>query len=268
MQETLIILSVFGLTALAIALIKLVYFPAIIDRRPSDVDDVLTAKKQPSADLQNYKWMFLLLGLAISLTFTRLIIEWSSEYINWGDLSRVPAPPPEEEFLEIPITEIPPPPPPVVRVPIFEEVPDEEEIEIPEIVFEEEEIDTTEVVEVFEDFEEIEEEVIDDTPIDYNLIGQKPVFPGGENGLIKYIADNYRYPHRDREEGNEGRIYVKFTIGKDGSVEDAQILRGINSRMDEEAIRVINTLPKWTPGKNAGSPVRVTFTMPIKLTLE
>ena len=90
-----------------------------------------------------------------------------------------------------------------------------------------------------------------------------PVFPGGQAALMKFINENLRYPAAAIENGIQGRVVVQFVIKKDGSVGDVKVIRGIDPTLDQEAIRVCKTLPKFIPGKQNGIPVNVWFTLPI-----
>ena len=84
-----------------------------------------------------------------------------------------------------------------------------------------------------------------------------PQFPGGESGLQEYISSNLKYPQIAQENGIQGRVFVGYVVNKDGSVSDVKILRGVDPSLDKEALRIINSLPKWEPGKQNGIPVRV-----------
>ena len=99
-------------------------------------------------------------------------------------------------------------------------------------------------------------------------VEQQPVFGNGDVALLQYLADKIKYPVMARENGIDGTVYVEFIIGKDGSVTDAKILRGIGGGCNEEALRVINGMPKWKPGRQQGNPVKVKFTLPIKFKLQ
>ncbi len=95
------------------------------------------------------------------------------------------------------------------------------------------------------------------------VVEDMPSFPGGEKARNNYFAKNVKYPEVARKEGIEGRVFVTFVVDKDGSIADVKILRGIGGGCDEEAIRVIENMPKWIPGKQRGKDVRVQFNMPI-----
>ena len=95
-----------------------------------------------------------------------------------------------------------------------------------------------------------------------------PQFPGGDVALMKYIQKNVRYPQIAKEYGIEGRVFVTFVIDKKGKVNDVEILKGVDKNLDKEAKRVIESLPKFTPGKQRGKAVRVQFTVPISFKLQ
>ena len=119
-----------------------------------------------------------------------------------------------------------------------------------------------EYIPVIEDEEEMEEEEI------FLVVEEMPSFPGGEQEMYRYIGKNIEYPRMAKESGISGRVYVTFVVERDGSVTDVKILRGIGGGCDEEAVRVIKKMPRWSPGKQRGKPVRVQYRMPIKFTLQ
>lgn len=98
-------------------------------------------------------------------------------------------------------------------------------------------------------------------------VEENPLFPGGDVALLKYIADNTEYPPEAIEINLEGKVIVKFAVMSDGSVSKVQTLTSINPLLDQEAIRVVSTLPKWKPGKQNGKPVSVWFLVPVTFQL-
>jgi periplasmic protein TonB len=96
----------------------------------------------------------------------------------------------------------------------------------------------------------------------------RPEFPGGERALMQYLADNIKYPAMARESGLDGRIFLTFVVEKDGSITDIKVRRGIGMGCDDEAKRVVAEMPRWSPGKQKGNPVRVQFTLPVQFKLE
>ncbi|NLU39652.1 MAG: M56 family metallopeptidase [Bacteroidales bacterium] len=95
-----------------------------------------------------------------------------------------------------------------------------------------------------------------------------PVFPGGETEVRKFIANNIRYPKEALKYGEVGKVYVTFIVAKDGAVEKVRIVRSVSPALDNEAIRVVSTMPNWIPGKNKGEPVNVQYTMPVNFQLQ
>ena len=102
----------------------------------------------------------------------------------------------------------------------------------------------------------------------YQIVEEMPKFPGGEGALMEYVSKNVVYPKEAQEKGISGRVFVSFVIEKDGSVNEVNVMRGIGGGCDEEAVRVINGMPKWKPGKQEGKPVRVSYMMPITFKLQ
>ncbi len=99
-------------------------------------------------------------------------------------------------------------------------------------------------------------------------IQEKPSFPGGDAELIKYVAEHTKYPVIALENGIEGTVYIRFVVTKNGDVGEAKVLRAVDPLLEEEALRVVKGMPKWTPGKNNGNPVNVWFIIPVKFVLQ
>ena len=164
----------------------------------------------------------------------------------------------------IPITKQeppPPPPPPPPQTTIIEIVEDDEEIE------EELEIMDTEIDENTEiDIVEFVEEVVEEPEI-FTIVEEMPSFPGGEAELFKYLGSNIKYPAMARDAGIQGIVYVTFVVKEDGKISDVRVLRGVGGGCDEEAVRVVEKMPSWKPGKQRGKSVRVQYNLPIRFTL-
>ncbi|HSV88494.1 MAG TPA: energy transducer TonB [Bacteroidales bacterium] len=96
------------------------------------------------------------------------------------------------------------------------------------------------------------------------VVEQRPEFPGGEEARIQFIVENLRYPLRALEAGIQGNVFVTFVVEKDGSITDVKVLRGVGGCLDEEAVRVVKSMPRWIPGRQGDQPVRVQFTMPFR----
>ncbi len=102
----------------------------------------------------------------------------------------------------------------------------------------------------------------------YKVVEQPPVFPGGEPAMLKYLSDNLKYPPIAMENAIQGKVVIQFIIEKDGSLSNAQIVRDIGGGCGQEALRLVQVMPKWTQGKQRGRTVRVEYTLPIAFKLE
>ena len=116
-------------------------------------------------------------------------------------------------------------------------------------------------VEVEVEEEEQEEEI-------FLVVEQQPSFPGGEAELYKYLFNNIQYPDVAKNNNITGRVYLTFVVEKDGTIANAKILRDIGGGCGAEALRVVNSMPKWTPGKQRGQAVRVQFNLPVSFDLQ
>ena len=97
----------------------------------------------------------------------------------------------------------------------------------------------------------------------YDAVDEMPSFPGGLNGLMTFLAQNMVYPVTAQENGVQGRVTVSFVVETDGSITDVKVARSVDPSLDREAMRVVKAMPKWTPGKKDGKPVRVKYTVPM-----
>ncbi len=222
---------------------------------------MLDEKKTPKADLENKKVFFMEIGLVIALALTLVAFEWKSyekESVNL--ITRVAEDVPEE-MVEITQQNQPPPPaPPPQQTSIIQIV--ENDVQIDDDLDIDVEADQTTEMQKYVPVEEHKDEEQEEAQI-FTVVESMPSFPGGEEARIKYLNDNIKYPQMARESGIQGRVFVTFVVERDGSVTDVKVLRGIGGGCDEEAVRVIQNMPKWIPGKQRGKPVRVQFNMPI-----
>ncbi|MFP4064164.1 MAG: energy transducer TonB [Bacteroidales bacterium] len=224
----------------------------------------MEAKKSPKADLESKKRIFLQIGIAIALGAALVAFEWKNyerPEVQLGTL--------EVDFIEeedIPITRQEPPPPPPPPEPSQELVIVDDDVELEEEFTVDMDADVfTEVQEFtpieFEEEEEEEEDVI------FTVVEDQPQFPGGEEARQRFLEENLRYPQMAREAGIQGTVFVTFVVETDGSVTDVQVLRGIGGGCDREAVRVVEMMPRWEPGRQRGQAVRVQFNMPIRFRL-
>ena len=101
----------------------------------------------------------------------------------------------------------------------------------------------------------------------FDVVEQMPEFPGGQEALMQFLRQEVKYPKEAEEKGLQGRVVVRYIIEKDGSISEVEIVKSVNEYLDAEAIRVVNAMPKWKPGKQKGEPVRVKFTLPVTFRL-
>ncbi len=222
-----------------------------------------TRKNEPS-DLERKRGLLLYIGIALALVLVIMVLEISKSGNNTAKFQTETAAI-DEELLQIPITKpIVPPAPPKPKTTIQELVLVDDNKEITEKF-------TLTNVEVSESFrveipEFIDESMTEDN-IEFVIAEVNPQFPGGTNELLKYLAQNIRYPALARETGIEGKVYVRFLVTKEGKIERVSIARGVHELLDNEAVRVVSEMPAWTPGKQNGRNVNVWFTVPIKFQL-
>ena len=224
-------------------------------------------KKSESANLENKKFTWILLGFVLVLAAHFVAFEWtqyeqefSGDIIDSGDIIL------EEEIVPITMPEkktVPPPPQAVSQAEVLNIVEDDAEIEETTIVSNE---DQVEFVEITNDVPIVVEEPEEEDQI-FQVVEEDASFPGGTAELMKYLHKNIKYPSICQEQGIQGRVIVQFVVEKDGSITDVQVIKAINPYLDKEAVRVVSTMPKWSPGKQRGKPVRVRFTLPVTFRL-
>lgn len=227
----------------------------------------MEVKKTPKADLESKKTVFLQIGLVVVLSLVLVAFEWTSTDVNVDFSLQDEDIEVEEEI--IPITrqeevKPPPPPPPPAVADILNIVEDDVELD-EELEIMDTEMSQDDIV----DFSNMvfEEETRDEGEI-FMIVEEMPEFPGGTEALQKYLAQSVRYPVIAQENGIQGRVYIQFVINQNGEVTNADILRGVDPSLDREALRVVEAMPKWKPGKQRNRPVRVSYTVPINFVLQ
>ena len=221
-------------------------------------------KKSEKANLENKKLLFVEIGLVISLAITLFAFEWTSTETEVAMLEDTQEVVLEEEI--IPMTqEAPPPPPAAPKIPVLSDQIDivDDEIEVDDDLFMNLEDDSSLGVEIM-DYVEVEEEVVEEEAIPFQLVEEKPSFQGGDaNQFSKWVNSRLEYPEIAKENGVQGRVTLQFTVEKDGTVTKVKVLRGVDPSLDKEAVRVVSMSPKWSPGKQRDRAVPVTYTFPV-----
>ena len=225
-------------------------------------------KKSPKADLEGKKGLFFEIGLALALAVLLFAFEWKSSAGEVSTFQTVPEEQVEEEI--IPITQQmlkpPPPPPPAPKLTDLMEIVDDastidEDLEI----LDAEDDSENKPVENPSDFGEYGDEETGDDDI-FQIVEDVPTFPFGD--VSKWIAKNVKYPQIAAENNIQGKVFMNFVIEKDGSITNAKIARSASTLLDAEALRIVNNMPQWIPGKQRGKAVRVAYTLPISFSLE
>ena len=101
----------------------------------------------------------------------------------------------------------------------------------------------------------------------FDVVEVMPQYPGGPIAMLKYIMENIKYPEQAMKEGIQGRVTVRFIVEKDGSISDVKPVLSVHPLLNKEAVRVVKSMPKWSPGKHNGKPVRVRFNLPVMFKL-
>ena len=221
-------------------------------------------KKSEKANLENKKLLFVEIGLIISLLITYVAFEWTSTETNTSMLEDNTEILVEEEIISTNM-ETPPPPPAAPKIPVLSDQIDivDDEIELEDDMFMNLEDDASLGVEIM-DYVEVEEEVVEEEAIPFQLVEEKPSFQGGDaNQFSKWVNSRLVYPEIAKENGVQGRVTLQFTVEKDGSVTKVKVLRGVDPSLDKEAVRVVSMSPKWKPGKQRDRAVPVTYTFPV-----
>ena len=221
-------------------------------------------KKSEKASLENKKLLFVEIGLVVSLAIVLAAFEWTSTETETSLLEDTTEVLIEEEIISTQM-ETPPPPPAAPKIPILSDQIDivDDEIEIEDDMFMNLEDDASLGVEIM-DYVEVEEEVVEEEAIPFQLVEEKPSFQGGDaNQFSKWVNSRLVYPEIAKENGVQGRVRLQFTVEKDGTVTKVKVLRGVDPSLDKEAVRVVSMSPKWKPGKQRDRAVPVTYTFPV-----
>lgn len=224
-------------------------------------------KKSDKANLEKKRSLFIEIGLLVALAVVFVGFEWTSSPKEEEEDSGPVQAMIEEEIVPITRQDEPPPPPPeppkvtdildIVADDVYVDtnidinVEADQNMEIDPVVFEATEIE-----------EEEEEEI-------FTFVEDMPLFNGkvAEEGFRDFVSKNTVYPAVAQENGVSGRVLVEFTINQQGDLVDAKIMRGVDPLLDAEALRVIRSSPKWTPGKQRGKTVKVKYVFPVNFRL-
>ena len=227
----------------------------------------MDVKKSPKASLEDKKMLFVMMGLVMVLSLLYIGFEWTDKEITVyaaTDTSLL-----AEEEIEVVQTaqELPPPPPPPAPeiVEILNVVEDNVEVASVEINTEDDKNKVVAISAPVTSSAPIEEE---EDQVIFQVVEKMPSFPGGDAALFKFLNENVKYPVIAQENGVQGRAICQFVVNRDGSIVDVEVVRSVDASLDKEAIRVIKSMPKWSPGQQRGKPVRVKYTLPVNFKLQ
>ena len=222
-------------------------------------------KKTEKASMENKRFLFTEIGMVIALLIVWGAFSYTSREKKVATLEA------DQTVVEVedmvPITEETPPPPEAApKIPILSDQIDivDDNIKVDDSMFQNIE-DSNEGFEIMDYIESApEEETIEEEAIPFQLVEEKPSFNGGDaNEFSKWVNSRLVYPEIAKENGVQGRVTLQFTVNADGTVSNVKVLRGVDSSLDKEAVRVVSSSPKWKPGKQRDRAVKVTYTFPV-----
>ena len=215
--------------------------------------------------MDNKRFLFTEIGMIIALLIVWGAFSYTSREKKVATLEA------DQTVVEVedmvPITEETPPPPEAApKIPILSDQIDivDDNIKVDDSMFQNIE-DSNEGFEIMDYIESApEEETIEEEAIPFQLVEEKPSFNGGDaNEFSKWVNSRLVYPEIAKENGVQGRVTLQFTVNADGTVSNVKVLRGVDSSLDKEAVRVVSSSPKWKPGKQRDRAVKVTYTFPV-----
>jgi protein TonB len=222
----------------------------------------MDVKKSPKASLEDKKVFFLMLGFVMVLSFLYIGLEWTQSDVTVYEVNDASFLVEDElDIIQTAQDNPPPPPPPAPEV-----------VEVLNVVENNVETESFDI-----STEENDKEIIISAPapiveeennVVFQVVEKMPTFPGGDAELFKFLGNNVKYPVIAQENGIQGRVICQFVVNRDGSIVDVEVVRSVDPSLDREAIRVIKSMPKWSPGQQRGKAVRVKYTLPINFRLQ
>ena len=225
----------------------------------------MESKISPKADLTKKNTLFVEIGLIVALALCLLAFEWSSsDKVETMDLTAQSVAIEEEEIINT--QEQIETPPEMPKIPVLSDIIDivDDDIQVNDDLFIDMEDNANLGVEIMDYHAAVEEEEVEEEAIPFALVEEKPKFQGGDaNTFSAWVNKNLNYPEIAKENGIQGRVTLQFTVNTDGSVSDVKVLRGVDSSLDKEAVRIVSMSPKWTPGKQRDRAVKVVYNFPV-----
>lgn len=221
-------------------------------------------KKTEKASLENKRLIFAELGLIAALLVVFAGFESSTRAKEVALLQGNTVIDDEDDIMAIPLDT----PPPAPEAPALPMLSDELQIVDDDVTvdLDFQSLDDTDVPVDIQEYvrQDVVEEEVEDDPIPFVTVEQKPTFNGGDaNGFAKWVNSRLVYPEVAKENGVEGRVTLQFTIGKDGRLQDVKVLNSPDESLAQEAVRVVSSSPKWEPGRQRDRTVKVSYTFPV-----
>ena len=221
-------------------------------------------KKTEKASLENKRLIFAEVGLIAALLVVFAGFESSTRAKEVALLQGNTVIDDEDDIMAIPLDT----PPPAPEAPALPMLSDELQIVDDDVTIDLDfqSLDDTDVPVDIQEYvrQEVVEEEVEDDPIPFVTVEQKPTFNGGDaNGFAKWVNSRLVYPEVAKENGVEGRVTLQFTIGKDGRLQDVKVLNSPDESLAQEAVRVVSSSPKWEPGRQRDRTVKVSYTFPV-----
>jgi protein TonB len=224
-------------------------------------------KKSKKADLENKRNTFFLIGLVIALGSVLFAFEWKNEAPKVMEFENTSFTLEEDVFIPSTQPEKKEPPQQLIEAPVFELVKDDALIDDEFIGFDSD-VDDESIFDIGTLVSSYVEDKYKKTDVPFILVEEMPEFPGGQKALLNYLSTHVNYPEIAQENGIQGKVYVSFVIDENGNIRNVNILRGVDKSLDSESIRVVQSMPKWKPGKQRGKAVKVQFNVPITFELQ
>ena len=221
-------------------------------------------KKTERASLENKRLIFAELGLIAALLVVFAGFESSTRAKEVALLQGNTVIDDEDDIMAIPLDT----PPPAPEAPALPMLSDELQIVDDDVTvdLDFQSLDDTDIPVDIQEYvhQDVVEEDVEDDPIPFVTVEQKPTFNGGDaNGFAKWVNSRLVYPEVAKENGVEGRVTLQFTIGKDGRLQDVKVLNSPDESLAQEAVRVVSSSPKWEPGRQRDRTVKVSYTFPV-----
>ncbi len=215
----------------------------------------MVAKKSPEANLEKKKSLYVLLGFVMVLSLVYIVFEWSQKDLVKYDKSQYLSGFTEDVVLPPPTTQPPPPPPPPRPVEVFKIV--EKPTTTDHLIIKSEDSPTEGVDQPVNVKYEVPAEDIEEI---HYYVEEMPEFKGD---VMLFLSKNIKYPALAQEMGIQGKVICQFVVDRDGSIGNVEVVKGVDRSLDNEALRVIKSMPDWKPGKMNGRTVKVKYTLPV-----